>query len=317
MTLDAASDAAPAAPHPAVLPRARADRRWRILSLAPAVVLLLVLSVFPVLNLLGLSLLEVDWVGGEMLVDVVGLRNYRDLFAGEPLYWAAVRNTVIFAACAVFFQMLLGFFMALAVSRAGRVGRGVLTTVFLMPIVVPPIVIGSMWRLLMGRDFGLLNQLIARIGLDPVDWLGNPDIALASVIFVDVWHWTPFVFLLMLAGLESLDEEIYEAALLDTKSFWQELVHITIPLMMPTILVTLVFRVILSFKVFDEIYLLTSGGPGTATEVVNFTIYRVFFHQNRMGMGATMSVLTMFALAFAIILAHAFVRRHRQRGGGV
>lgn len=211
--------------------------------------------------------------------------------------------------------MVLGFFMALAVSRSGRFGRGILTTIFLMPIVVPPIVIGAMWRLMLGRDFGLVNSVVGLAGLGSVDWLGDPNVALASVMFVDVWHWTPFVFLLMLAGLESLDQEVYEAARLDVKSFWQELRHVTLPLMLPTILVTLVFRVILSFKVFDEIYLLTAGGPGTATEVINFTIYRVFFRQDRVGMGAAMSVVTLFSISLVIILAQAAIRARQKRRG--
>ena len=205
--------------------------------------------------------------------------------------------------------------MALAVSRSGRFGRGILTTIFLMPIVVPPIVIGAMWRLMLGRDFGLVNSVVGLAGLGSVDWLGDPNVALASVMFVDVWHWTPFVFLLMLAGLESLDQEVYEAARLDVKSFWQELRHVTLPLMLPTILVTLVFRVILSFKVFDEIYLLTAGGPGTATEVINFTIYRVFFRQDRVGMGAAMSVVTLFSISLVIILAQAAIRARQKRRG--
>ena len=163
----------------------------------------------------------------------------------------------------------------------------------------------------MGREFGLANTLLRWFGLNEVDWLGNPDIALASVMFVDIWHWTPFVFLLMLAGLESLDEEVLDAARLDVTGFWQEVRHIVLPLMLPTILITVIFRVILSFKVFDEVYLLTSGGPGTATEVVNFSIYRTFFRQDQVGYGSAMSVVTLFAIALTIILARGVLARRR------
>ena len=222
-----------------------------------------------------------------------------------------MRNTLVFAVTVVTCQMVLGFSMALAVKRAGSVGRTILTGIFLLPIVIPPIVIGTMWRLVMGREFGLANTLLRWFGLNEVDWLGNPDIALASVMFVDIWHWTPFVFLLMLAGLESLDEEVLDAALLDVKGFWQEVRHIVLPLMLPTILITVIFRVILSFKVFDEVYLLTSGGPGTATEVVNFSIYRTFFRQDQVGYGSAMSVVTLFAIALTIILARGVLARRR------
>ncbi|MEQ8489739.1 MAG: sugar ABC transporter permease [Marinovum algicola] len=289
----------------------RRNKRWLVLSLAPVAVFFLVLSGFPVLNLLGLSFFDVEWREGAAEFNYIGLENYRRLFLEETIYWAGVRNTLVFAVTVVTCQMVLGFSMALAVKRAGSVGRTILTGIFLLPIVIPPIVIGTMWRLVMGREFGLANTLLRWFGLNEVDWLGNPDIALASVMFVDIWHWTPFVFLLMLAGLESLDEEVLDAARLDVTGFWQEVRHIVLPLMLPTILITVIFRVILSFKVFDEVYLLTSGGPGTATEVVNFSIYRTFFRQDQVGYGSAMSVVTLFAIALTIILARGVLARRR------
>lgn len=286
---------------------ARRNRRWLVLSLAPVAVFFLVLSGFPVLNLLGLSFFNVEWHEGAANFSYVGIENYRRLFVEETIYWAGVRNTLIFAVGVVTCQMVLGFSMALAVNRAGSAGRTILTGIFLLPIVIPPIVIGTMWRLVMGREFGLANSLLRALGLQEVDWLGNPDIALASVMFVDIWHWTPFVFLLMLAGLESLDEEVLDAARMDVTGFWQEVRHIILPLMMPTIVITVLFRIILSFKVFDEVYLLTSGGPGTATEVINFSIYRTFFRQDQVGYGSAMSVVTLFAITLMIILARGLL----------
>jgi len=123
------------------------------------------------------------------------------------------------------------------------------------------------------------------------------------VIVVDIWHWTPFCFLLLLAGLHSLPTDVQEAARIDGANWWQGLRHVTIPLMIPTILVTLMFRAIVAFKVFDEVYLLTGGGPGTATEVVSFSIYRRFFTQDRAGYGSAMSVVVLFFLALAVIAA--------------
>jgi multiple sugar transport system permease protein len=148
---------------------------------------------------------------------------------------------------------------------------------------------------------------VLRVG--PIDWLGNTSTALFAVIVVDVWHWTPFVFLLLLAGLESLPGDIYEAARVDGATFWQELRYITLPLMWPTIVVTLVFRLLVAFKVFDEIYLLTGGGPGTATEVVSYTIYRRFFTEGQTGYGAAMSLVVLVVLALLFLLASAATRR--------
>lgn len=291
----------------------RANFWWRVGSLAPAIIVLALLSIWPVFNLVYLSFANVRWESGSALVDFVGFDNFRELFTNEVVYWAGVRNTIVFAICAVTLQMIFGFTMALTVRRASKIGRGILTAVFLLPIVIPPIVIGAMWRLLLGRDFGIINAVLQFFGIAQVDWLGDPRFALMSVIIVDVWHWTPFVFLLTLAGLESLDQEVFEAAKLDVKSRWQELRYVTIPLMMPTILITLAFRMILSFKVFDEVFLLTGGGPGTATEVINFSINRVFFAQDRVGMGSAMSLVTIFGVALLIILANIVVRRRRKQ----
>lgn len=291
----------------------RSNRRWLVLSLAPAVIVLIVLSIWPVFNLIGLSVSSVTHEGGRAVTTFVGWRNFNDLFTGEPLYWAGVRNTIVFAIFAVAGQMVLGFSMALAVRRSRSFGRGLLTAIFLMPIVIPPIVIGAMWRLMLGRDFGIVNAVLSWFGAGPVDFLGNAQFALASVIFVDIWHWTPFVFLLMLAGLESLDDEVLDAARIDVTTRWQEFRHVIMPMMLPTIAITVAFRLILSLKVFDEIYLLTGGGPGTATEVLNFSIYRVFFAQDRVGLGAAMSLLTLFAISILAIIAQAWVRRRRLR----
>ena len=138
--------------------------------------------------------------------------------------------------------------------------------------------------------------------------------AFASVIVVDIWHWTPFVFLLLLASLESLPGELFEAARVDGASAWQELRHVILPLMLPALVVTLVFRLIVSFKVFDEVYLLTGGGPGTTTEVLSFTIYRRFFTEDRVGYGSAISVFALFLVTLMVIGALAASRR-AQRGG--
>jgi multiple sugar transport system permease protein len=187
-----------------------------------------------------------------------------------------------------------------------------LLAVFLLPIIVPPIVIGAMWKLILNADIGVLNLLLSQFEIQRIDWLGSASTALGTVIAVDVWHWTPFTFLLLLAGLESLPTDVYEASRLDTLSDWQELRHITLPLLWPTIAITALFRLILSFKVFDEIYLLTSGGPGTSTEVVSYSIYRTFFSEDRTGMGAVMSLFTLFVIALsAIILVNLRKRETR------
>ena len=282
-----------------------AAERW--ITIAPATLLLLAVAFLPMIELAAMSLNRIDWRDGQAHWSWQGLANYARA-SGDSLFHAGIANTIVFAVCAVGIQMILGFALALATTKVTR-GRVFYRTVFILPILVPGIVIGAMWKLMYSFDFGVLNQMLAFLGARPIDWLGNPATALLAVIAVDVWHWTPFVYLLLLAGLESLPQDIYEAAKVDGATFLQELRYLTLPLMLPTIIVTLVFRTLVAFKVFDEIYLLTGGGPGTATEVVSYTIYRRFFTEGQMGYGSALSVIVLFSLALLFIAASAATRR--------
>jgi multiple sugar transport system permease protein len=283
--------------------------RWRHYLLAPTVAVYLALTLLPIANLVLMSVHDIRWEQGAAQWAFAGLEHYAEL-PRDQLFRDGLVNTALFAVFAVSAELVLGFWLALFASRVVR-GRLFYRTVFLLPILIPGIVIGAIWKLAYNPDFGVINQLLGLVGLPGQDWLGQKSLAFASVVAVDIWHWTPFVFLLLLAGLESLPQEVYEAAKVDGASLWQELRYVTLPMMLPTIAVTLVFRLIVSFKVFDEVYLLTGGGPGTATEVLSFTIYRRFFTEDRMGYGSAMSVVVLFVLTLVIVLALAASRRRR------
>lgn len=286
------------------------DAFWRYVTLLPAVLLFLILTVVPMVNLFALSFHDVKWLERTAIWTQVGLANYAAVLQ-DNLFRAGAINTIIFAVVAVSIQMILGFVLALLTTGVTR-GRLFYRTVFLLPILVPGIIIGAIWKLMYSYDFGVINKTGIFLGLTPQDWLGDPNLALASVILVDVWHWTPFCFLLLLAALESLPQDIYEAAKIDGSTPWQALWHITLPLMLPAIAVTFIFRMILALKVFDEVYLLTGGGPGTATEVISFTIYRRFFTEDRPGYGAAISIVTFAAVALLIFIAGRISRRRRR-----
>ena len=196
-----------------------------------------------------------------------------------------------------------------AKEESRSVFDGIIRTIMVLPILVPAVAIGSMWRLMYNYEFGIFNQALKALGLPPQIWLGSAELAMPSVIVVDVWHWVPFVFLIMLAGLEALPVEVFEAASVDGASGWQKLRLIILPLMWPTISVALMFRTIFAFKVFDEIFLLTSGGPGTATEVVSLYIYKVFFGQNQLGYGALVAIVSI-----SIICVFVFTFRSARWG---
>ena len=216
------------------------DRIWPSLALGPSILLFLVLTLLPVANLLAMSFHEVTWQQGRAVWAPVGSAHYAALRA-DPLFRAGVFNTAVFAVAAVSLQMLLGFALALLTSRVFH-GRVVYRTIFVLPILIPEIVIGAMWKLMYNFDFGIINQATGLLGLSPRDFLGERSLALASVIVVDIWHWTPFCFLLLLAGLEGLPRDVFEAARIDGAGWWTELRYVTLPLMMPTIAVTLIFR---------------------------------------------------------------------------
>lgn len=283
------------------------DRLWRSLTLGPTVAVFAALTVIPVVGLMAMSLHDVAWVQGVAHWTYAGTRHFRAL-PQDQLLRAGLANTVLFAVVAVAVQMTLGFALALASSKVSR-GSLVYRAVFVLPILVPGIVIGAIWKLMYNYDFGVINQAIGLVGLAPREWLGQKATALLSVIVVDCWHWTPFCFLLLLAGLESQPRDVYEAARVDGAGPWGELAYVTLPLMLPAIVVTLIFRLVVAFKVFDEVFLLTGGGPGTATEVISFTIYRRFFTEDRVGHGAAISLLTLFVIALLIVLALGAARR--------
>ena len=284
----------------------RLDLGWRLISVGPTLLFMVIFTVAPIVLILTMSFYEVHWEGGAANWTWRGLANYAEL-GTNPFYSAALRNTFVFVIAAVVLEMALGFGLALLVSRVAR-GRTLFLAIFLLPILIPGIVIGAIWKLMYNFDFGLFNDFVGLFGMPPQDWLGNANLALASVVLVDVWHWTAFCFLLLLAGLESLPQDVYEAAKLDGASPWQELRHVTLPLMLPVIVVTLVTRMLLAFKVFDEVYLLTQGGPGTATEVLSFTVFRVFFDDDREGFGSAMS-MSIIIMVIALLLIGALATR--------
>lgn len=295
---------------PAPLRRRRerpADRWFRWGTLAPAVVVLVALTAWPVLNLLWMSLNTIEFSRAGASFTFTPMSNFRRL-AADDLFRISLWVTVVFVIASVTIEMVLGFLLALVVSGVGR-GKGAIRTLMILPILMPPVAIGSMWKLMYNYDFGVLNQALGLVGLGPVGWLSNTSLALWSVVIVDVWHWTPLVFLILFAGVEGLPRDVIEAARVDGATTGQIVRRIVVPLMAPAIAVAFVFRSILAFKVFDQIFLLTSGGPGTATEVVSLRLYHVFFKENELGYGALLSVVVILAVVVFLVTAGGLARR--------
>jgi multiple sugar transport system permease protein len=270
-------------------------RHW---SLLPAVLLFAVLTAYPVVNLLRMSASTITWKGNADTWAFTPRHNF-EAMTSDPSLSAAVLNTLMFVAVAVTVEMIVGLGLALLVGGMLR-GKGLMRTIMIVPILVPPVAIGSMFKLMYNYDFGLFNQLLALVGLGPVSWLGSTSLALWSVVLVDIWHWVPFVFLILFAAVEGLPRDVLEAGRVDGATRVQLLRHVVLPLLMPAITVAFLFRAILAFKAFDEVYLLTGGGPGTSSELMSLHLYRVFFEQNQLGYGALLSVLTIVAILLAL-----------------
>jgi len=284
-----------------VSPSSLVNRTFRHWSLLPAVLLFVALTLYPLVNLVRMSVSTIAFADGAETWRFTPGANFAQL-AGDDVLWSAIANTVLFVVASVTVEMIIGLALAIAVAGIVR-GKTWIRTVLILPILVPPVAIGSMWKLMYNYDFGIFNQTLAALGAAPVNWLGSTSLALTSVIVVDIWHWVPFVFLILFAAVEGLPVDLLEAARVDGATRWQVVWRIMIPLLRPAIVVAFLFRTILAFKVFDEVYLLTSGGPGTSTELINLHLYKVFFEQNQLGYGALLSLAVIAAIVSFLLVA--------------
>ena len=231
----------------------------------------------------------------------VGLGNYTNILADSRFWNAAqVTGTFIFGTVAV--QLLLGMGIALLLQRQ-VIARGLLRTALLLPMMTTPVVVGLIWRFMYNPTQGILNYLLGQVGLPTPNWLGSLQTGFIAVMIADIWEWTPFMVLILLAALQTLPQEPFEAAAIDGASAWQAFLHITLPLLRPTIVVAVLIRAIDSFKTFDLVYVLTNGGPGTSTETLSFYTYKWGFKFFQMGYASALSfVMLIMVIIFANVL---------------
>jgi multiple sugar transport system permease protein len=273
------------------------------LLVAPALAVLLALSIYPLLYSITISLQQ------ETAAGVVwSLSHFRRL-ASDSFFRTAMAHTFVYAAAALTCEFLLGLGLALLLNEQIR-GRGLFRASLLVPMMLPTVVVGVVWRLLLNPNFGAINGTLKQIGINTenLTWTASPRLALLSVIVVDVWQWTPFVFLVLLAGLQAIPQEPYEAALIDGSSRWQTFRHVTLPLLKPAILIVLLLRTMDLLRVFDQIFILTEGGPGFATETISLYIYRAAFRFSDFGYAAAMSFV-LLAVTNVVSLVYLRVLR--------
>lgn len=241
--------------------------------------------------------------------DFVGLANYMKLLA-DPAFHESFWVTLVFAFSVVSVEMVLGVGLALLLDRKIR-GMSLLRTLFILPMMIAPVVVGLVWRYMFHQTYGTFNRFLDSVGLPRVDWLGqNP---LLSVIIADIWQWTPFIFILSLAALQSLPRSALEAARIDGATPLQQIWHVKLPLMAPVLIVTLLLRLIDAFKVLEVILVLTGGGPGLKTEILALRIARTAREFRELGEAAAMSNLLLMLLMVLTLGMFAFTRWQEAR----
>ncbi len=281
----------------------------------PALLLLLLIYAYPILRSFWLSLFTQN-LGTELNPVFTGLENYRRM-ALDGRFWQSIGNTTWFTLISVALELVIGLGMALVLNQAFR-GRGLVRTVALLPWALPTALIATTWTWIFNDQFGVWNDLLLKLGLiqTGVNWLGDPNWAMWTVIAADVWKTTPFIAILLLAGLQSIPADLYEAHALDGASSWQSFVRITLPLLMPQILIAALFRVAQAFGIFDLVQVMTGGGPGGATETVSLYIYATIMRYLDFGYGAALVVVTFLVLGLTVWLAALGLSRLRAATGG-
>jgi multiple sugar transport system permease protein len=271
--------------------RGLSDRAIAWLFIAPTIFLLLAINIFPLIWTIYLSFTNYRANRPNEAVEFVGLRNYARILNSEDV-WGYLQSTAHFLFWTISLELLIGFALALLINHKFR-GHAFWTTVILLPMMLSPAVVGLFWSYIFQPQAGIFNYIVnffANVG--DFTMIGDKNLAPWAIIIVDVWMWTPYVMLICLAGLRSIPTYIYEAAEVDRASMWRKFWRVTVPMVLPFLMLAILFRAIENFKMFDMVNLLTSGGPGSATELASINLKREAFEKWRTG----------YSSAFAIIL---------------
>ncbi len=267
----------------------------------PALLVILFLTIYPVVNTLFLSFFKYNYLSDDRRF--IGLKNFITI-GKDQVFRTAFLNTILFALFATVFEVALGIFLAL-MFYGQFPGKRPFMIMVIFPMMVSTMVVCAVWKVLYHYDIGLFNYILKSIGLAPVGWLTDKTRALSSIILVDIWQWTPFAFLVLQAGLNSIPREIFEASSIDGAGYFRNLRSVTLPILSSQILLVIMLRTIDTFRIFGKVYALTQGGPGNATETVSYYIYREGFSYFNLGRA---SAAALYVLAVIALIASFYIR---------
>jgi len=294
--------------------RGLSDRTIAWLFVAPTIALLLAINIFPLLWMIKLSFTSLNLSMSYLPLRVVGLDNFSDILTDEDV-WMRLQTTARFVISSVMLQVIVGFSLALLINRQFR-GHSFWTTIILLPMMLSPAVVGNFWTLLFQPQIGPFNYVVSVFtGVPPSSFSMTGEVALApwTIVLVDTWMWAPYVMLICLAGLRSIPDYIYEAAEVDRASAWRQFWSITLPMAVPFLMLAVLFRAIENFKMFDMVNLLTSGGPGSTTELVSITLKRAAFEKWRTGYSSALAIILFVTVFGAANIYVKLLNRVKQR----
>lgn len=284
------------------------ERATKLFFIVPAVIYLLLLSVFPFIYSVYLSLYDAKLTRLDRKW-FVGLENYQNLLT-DPLFLKSVQNTAVLTVSSIALELVFGFlaakvFLSLRELRTGQVLR----SMAILPMMITPICVGLMFGYILNPTLGIANYLLGQVGIEGPSWFGNPTFALPTVILINAWQWTPFMMLLMLAGLVSIPDSLYEAAELEDAKWHHIARWIELPAIRDVILIGVILRVIDNLKLFDLVYVTTRGGPGDSTELVTYFAYRQDFRFFQVGYGSAAAVIILLISIVVTTIAVTYMRR--------
>jgi multiple sugar transport system permease protein len=277
------------------------DKRFPKALVMPSMIFLTLIVIIPLVYLFYISTRSLNISKPQYGNYFLGLGNYIDAIL-DPKVTKALSLTLILTAMVVSAEFVLGLFIAVLLNRSGKL-QNLAQTLILIPFIMTPVINALLWRYMLQPDIGIVNYVLGLIGLSEPTWYANPSLALVTIALVDIWRWTPFMVIILLAGLQRIPLVLYEVAMVDGASFLRIFTGITIPLLKPMIILALAFKLLYSFKIFDTIHVITKGGPGISTQIYNYHLYKVVFRFFYVGYGSALGViLVMLTLLLCLVL---------------